>query len=191
MPRRFLCLSCCILLTTIAAGCAARTPTGSGVPALSVKPRMSSLTPTTMRITSPAFGHNQPIPPKYTCDGQDIIPPLDFGDIPTGTKSLVLILDDPDAPSGVWDHWIVFDMPGDTQGVAEGQEPAGTHGKNSANTLTYGGPCPPNGQHRYFFKLYALDTLLGLKAGAKKTEVEAAMQGHILDQAELIGLYSR
>jgi len=144
-----------------------------------------------MRITSPAFGHNQPIPPKYTCDGADIIPPLTFEEVTTGAKSLTLIMDDPDAPSGVWDHWIVFDLPADTKGVDEGREPDGTHGKCSSNTLTYGGPCPPDGQHRYFFKLYALDAVLGLKEGAKKKEVETAMQGHILEQAELIGLYSR
>ncbi len=144
-----------------------------------------------MRLTGPAFGHNQPIPEKYTCDGADIIPPLAFGGVPTGTKSLALIMDDPDAPSGTWDHWIVFDMPGDAKGVAEGEEPKGIRGKNSSGDLKYGGPCPPNGQHRYVFKLYALETVLGLKEGASKKEIESAIQGRILDQAELVGVYSR
>lgn len=144
-----------------------------------------------MRITSPAFGHNQPIPAKYTCDGADLIPPLDFAEVPTGTKSLALIMDDPDAPRGTWDHWLVFDLTPETKGIAEGTEPKGTHGLNSSGDLKYGGPCPPNGQHRYVFKLYALDSVLGLEEGSSKRKIETAMQSHILDQAELVGVYAR
>lgn len=171
-----------VLACAIGAGCS-----GPAAPATPI----THLASRNMKITSPAFGHNQPIPPKYTCDGQDLIPPLVFEEVPTGTKSLTLIMDDPDAPRGTWDHWIVFDLPADAKGIEEGKEPTAQFGQTSSGDLKYGGPCPPGGQHRYAFKLYALDTPLGLPAGSSKKQVEAAMQGHVLDQAELIGLYSR
>ena len=144
-----------------------------------------------MKLTSPAFGHNGKIPSEYTCDGSDTSPELNIADIQKNAKSLVLINDDPDAPVGIWDHWIVFNIPPTTAKISKGEEPTGVGGKNSWSRTGYGGPCPPSGVHRYFFKLYALDTELGLKEGATKKEIEAAMKGHILAQAELIGTYQR
>jgi hypothetical protein len=128
---------------------------------------------------------------KYTCDGQDISPPLEWSGTPEGTQSLVLISDDPDAPVGTWVHWVLFDLPADTNSLPEGAQDLGTDGNNSWRRPGYGGPCPPSGTHRYFFKLYALDTALNLEAGASKEQVEKAMQGHILAQGELMGKYER
>lgn len=142
-----------------------------------------------MLITSPSFAHNAMIPPKYTCQGEDINPPLEIAGLPPETQSLVLINDDPDAPGATWDHWIVYNID-PTEAIAENSVP-GLQGKNSWGRNAYGGPCPPSGTHRYFFKLYALDTRLNLKEGAGKKQVETAMQGHILEQAELIGLYKK
>ncbi len=147
-----------------------------------------------MKLTSAAFENNTIIPLKYTCDGENINPPLSFSDIPEKTKSLVLIMDDPDAmqvAGKVWDHWIVFNIPPITREVAEGKNPPGKLGKNSRNNLTYGGPCPPDRVHRYFFKLHALDTGLSLPEGSSKADVETAMKGHILARAELMGRYER
>ena len=129
------------------------------------------------------------IPKKYTCQGEDINPLLKIEGIPQETVSLVLINDDPDAPGGTWDHWIVINI-APTQTIAENSVP-GTQGKNSWGRNDYGGPCPPSGTHRYFFKLYALDTQLNLSEGASKKEVENAIKGHILEQTELIGLYEK
>jgi len=142
-----------------------------------------------MNITSPAFEHNQMIPAKYTCQGEDIAPPLAISDWPEATKSLALINDDPDAPGGTWNHWIVWNI---TPAGAIGENTVpGVQGKNSWGRNDYGGPCPPGGTHRYFFKLTALDTELDLKEGASKDELERAMKGHILAEAELIGLYAK
>ncbi|NBD15833.1 MAG: YbhB/YbcL family Raf kinase inhibitor-like protein [Cyanobacteria bacterium] len=142
-----------------------------------------------MKITSPAFAHNESIPKKYTCQGEDINPPLTLSDIPQGTVSLTLIHDDPDAPMGTWDHWLIWNI----KPVAEIKENSvpGTQGKNSWGKSCYGGPCPPSGTHRYFFKLYALDCELALSEGANKSDLEAAMANHILAQAELMGLYCK
>ena len=142
-----------------------------------------------MKITSPAFKHNASIPAKYTCQGEDVSPPLAFNDIPEDAQTLALINDDPDAPMGTWDHWIIFNLD-PSKKIAEGDAP-GTQGKNSWGRNDYGGPCPPSGTHRYFFKLYALDAALELPEGVTKHEVEEAMEGHILAQAELIGLYKK
>lgn len=144
-------------------------------------------------LTSPAFDSGQPIPVRYTCDGEDISPPLHWSDPPQGTQSFTLIVDDPDAPVGVWDHWIIFNLPGDLEGLPENAAPpaASRDGQNSWGRTGYGGPCPPGGTHRYFFKLYALDTDLSLSAGATKAQLLKAMAGHILAQAELMGRYSR
>jgi len=142
-----------------------------------------------MNITSPAFLHNQSIPQKFTCQGEDINPALTLEDLPEGTVSLVLINDDPDAPGGTWDHWIVYDIK-PTGSIAENSVP-GTQGKNSWGRNDYGGPCPPSGTHRYFFKVYALDAKLNLPAGATKAKVESAMKSHILAQAQMIGLYKK
>jgi Raf kinase inhibitor-like YbhB/YbcL family protein len=144
-----------------------------------------------MKLTSPAFEHNGMIPAEYTCDGSDASPELRIADIPENAQSLVLINDDPDAPVGTWDHWIVFNMPPDTGVIGKGQGPSGTGGKNSWGRTGYGGPCPPSGTHRYFFKLYALDSELDLAEGASKKEIERAMEGHVITEAELIGLYKR
>ncbi len=142
-----------------------------------------------MKLHSPDFGHNQSIPKKFTCDGADVSPELVIEGIPKAAQSLTLIVDDPDAPSKTWVHWVLFDIPA-TNRIAEGSIP-GTQGVNDFRRENYGGPCPPSGTHRYFFKLYALDRKLGLKAGVTKKELEKAMEGHILERAEFIGLYSR
>jgi len=144
-----------------------------------------------MKLTSPAFEHNQGIPSEYTCDGSDTSPELNIENVPENTKSLVLINDDPDAPVGTWDHWIVFNIPPTTTQIEKGQEPSGIGGKNSWGKTGYGGPCPPSGTHRYFFKLYALDTELDLQEGAAKKGIESAMEGHIIEKTELIGTYKR
>ncbi len=143
-----------------------------------------------MKIKS-VFENNEKIPEKYTCQGQDINPPLFFEDIPENTVSLVMIMDDPDAPMGTWDHWILFNMPVIGK-INENSTPENTKiGKNSWEKTEYGGPCPPYGTHRYFFKLYALDTNLNLENGASKKQIEEAMQGHVIARAELIGLYEK
>ena len=146
-----------------------------------------------MKITSPAFENNSGIPAKYTCDGENINPPLAISDVPAEAKSLALILDDPDAPvSGGFVHWVVFNFDPPTTGSGENSAPAGAiQGQNGASQSRYTGPCPPTGTHRYFFRLYALDEKLDLGASAKREDVLQAMQGHILDQTELIGLYKR
>ena len=145
-----------------------------------------------MEITSPAFEHNQNIPPKYTCDGENISPPLNFSDIPEKAQSLVLISDDPDAPAGTWIHWLIWNIDPNTNQIAENSVPQGSiEGTTSFGQTGYGGPCPPSGQHRYFFKLYALDTKIELNPEAKKEDLEKAISNHILDQTEIIGLYQR
>jgi Raf kinase inhibitor-like YbhB/YbcL family protein len=140
-------------------------------------------------ITSPAFENNGFVPSKYTCDGADVNPPLKIKDIPKGTESLVLIVDDPDAPMGTWDHWIVWNIP-PTVAIDEDSVP-GIEGMNDFKKHSYGGPCPPSGTHRYFFKVYALDTSLHLDSNARKEDVERAMEGHILAEGEMVGRYSR
>ena len=142
-----------------------------------------------MKLTSTAFKHNGNIPIQYTCQGDDINPPLSISDIPEGTKSLALIIDDPDAPSKTWVHWVVFNIPVTTE-IQENIVP-GKQGYNDFGRNDYGGPCPPSGTHRYFHKLYALNKVLGLGEGITKSELEAAMKGNILAQAELIGLYKK
>jgi Raf kinase inhibitor-like YbhB/YbcL family protein len=140
-------------------------------------------------VSSPAFENKKLIPSKYTCDGDNVNPPLTIEDVPEKTKSLVLIVDDPDAPMGTWDHWIVWNIP-PTNTIKENTVP-GTEGINDFRKHSYGGPCPPGGTHRYFFKIYALDTKLDLNSNSRKKDVEKAMQGHILAKGELVGLYHR
>lgn len=147
-----------------------------------------------MQLTSSAFHSNGSIPPKHTCDGEDVSPELFFAHVPAEAQSLVLIMDDPDVPrhlraDGMWDHWVVFNIPPHTTHISENTNPHGTLGKNSWGDNRYQGPAPPDREHRYFFKLYALDTKLSLPQGATKHAVEQAMQGHILAQAELMGRY--
>ncbi len=151
-----------------------------------------------LKLTTNAFAPGGDIPAKYTCSASDVSPALALSGAPAATKSLALIVDDPDAPAGTWTHWILYDLPPQTTEVPEAvpkdeQLPSGARqGRNDFRRIGYGGPCPPPGKpHRYFFKLYALDTSLKLKPGATKKEVESAMQGHILAQAELMGKFKR
>lgn len=145
-----------------------------------------------MKIKSPVFENNSHIPSKYTCDGENTNPPLLFSEIPENAKSLVFIVNDPDAPSKTWVHWIVFNIHPTTLSIEEDSVPNGAQfGQNDFGRTDYGGPCPPSGVHRYFFKLYALDSELDLKSEATKQEVINAMKRHILAQSELIGLYQR
>lgn len=143
-----------------------------------------------LTIESPAFEHGKLIPRKYSCDGQDINPPLTIEGIPKEAKTLVLAVDDPDASSGTFDHWIVWNIPASTSMVGENTVP-GIEGMNSAMQRGYMGPCPPSGTHRYFFKVYALETELNLGVSSKKKDLEKAMQGHILAKGKLLGLFRR
>lgn len=152
----------------------------------------------TIQLTSSAFAEGQPIPAKYTCDGADISPPLKWTNVPHGAKSFALICDDPDAPAGTWVHWVLYDLPPPVTELPEGVPtieaiPNGAkQGVNDFKRIGYGGPCPPQGgPHRYFFKLYALDAELQLKARATKKELVRAMGGHILAERQLMGTYKR
>lgn len=129
------------------------------------------------------------IPRKYTCDGADVNPPLNIRGIPGKAESLVLIVDDPDAPMGTWDHWIVWNIPPEER-IEENNVP-GVEGLNDFRRHSYGGPCPPSGTHRYFFRVYALDAILDLKPNSRKGDVERSMRGHMLAQGEIIALYRR
>lgn len=149
-----------------------------------------------MKLISSAFKHQGPIPAVYTCDGKDISPPLEIQDVPKEAKVLVLIMDDPDVPKdrrkdGLWVHWVVYNIPPETRHIPENSKPPGIPGVNTKGTNAYQGPCPPDREHRYFFKLYALKAPLHLKAGAAKSEVEAAMAGLIISEAQLMGTYNR
>lgn len=162
-----------------------------------------------MNLSSPAFTHlsysQSPdvkfsptagdeasyIPARYTCEGSDISPELRIKGVPENTKSLVLIVDDPDAPVGTFVHWVIWNIPPDIKTFKEGQPPPGTQGMTDFRKRSYGGPCPPFGVHRYYFKLYALDTLLDINLNSTKKDVEHAMRDHIIDKAELIGLFKR
>ena len=148
-------------------------------------------------ITSSAFEEGGLIPPKYTCDGADISPPLQWDTVPECTKSIALISDDPDAPMGTWVHWVLFNLPADTTELTENIPPdenlpgGAGQGTNDFRRIGYGGPCPPGGTHRYFFKIYALDSELDLPAGTRKKDLLKAMEGHILGEGQLIGKYKR
>ena len=145
-----------------------------------------------MKITSAAFEHNQLIPKKYTCQGKNLNPPLQFVDVPQTAKSLVLIVDDPDAPSKTWVHWILYNIDPMIKEISEDSVPANTReGMTDSGYVYYGGPCPPSGTHRYLFKLYALDTTVSLEGEPVKAIVEAHMKNHIIEKAELVGLYKK
>ncbi len=144
-----------------------------------------------MKLSSQDFSHQGKIPSQLTCDGADSSPELHIADVPKEAKSLALIMDDPDAPNGTWDHWVVFNMPASTFAIQRGTEPQGIGGKNSWGRTGYGGPCPPSGIHRYYFRIYALGTMLPLRLGATKKEVLKAMEGSIIAQSELMGTYQR
>jgi Raf kinase inhibitor-like YbhB/YbcL family protein len=178
----------CLLWIVIAAG--------SVYSAAESRPKKGNVM-NSMTVTSPAFSHNQPIPARFTCDGDDISPPLAWKGVPGAAKSLALICDDPDAPVGTWVHWVVYNLPPAADSLPEHIAKTDTLSSGAKQGITdfkrigYGGPCPPSGTHRYFFKLYALDTMIALPAGRSKKEIERAMQGHILAFGELVGTYSR
>ena len=150
-----------------------------------------------MKITSSAFSQGEPIPPIYTCKGKDISPPLLWTEVPEGTESFVLIFDDPDAPMGTWVHWVYYNIPGSMRKLPEGFDknvnpaPGGVQGITSFGRPGYGGPCPPRGIHRYFFKLYALNAAISPVSNAGKAEVLRAMKGHVLAEAELMGTFRK
>jgi Raf kinase inhibitor-like YbhB/YbcL family protein len=150
-----------------------------------------------MKLTSPSFQNGGIIPSRYTCEGANVSPPLEIFQVPPDAKSLVLIMDDPDVPKhlrsdGMWDHWIIFNMPPTLKKIAETVGPtSGVKGMTTFGHTRYGGPCPPDREHRYFFKVYVLEKMLSLKEGASKKEIEQAMQGHIIAKAELMGRYEK
>jgi Raf kinase inhibitor-like YbhB/YbcL family protein len=150
-----------------------------------------------LEINSPAFSEGEMIPTRYTCDGPDVSPELSWSGVPEAAKSLALICDDPDAPMGTWVHWVLFNIPPSTNGLAAeiptdaSLENGARHGTNDFRKMGYGGPCPPGGTHRYFFKLYALDAELNLESGITKAELLETMQGHILAEGQLMGTYKR
>lgn len=144
-----------------------------------------------MRITCPDFKHNERVPEKYTCVGDNISPPLRFEDIPRNTESLVLLMEDPDAPGKTFTHWLVYDIPPMTVSVPADVAPPGAAGVNDFGSLNYGGPCPPSGTHHFHLRLFALDTRLNEPEGLRREMVLERIKGHVLDQAELIGLFSK
>jgi Raf kinase inhibitor-like YbhB/YbcL family protein len=145
-----------------------------------------------LELTSDAFTNGQSIPAKYTCTGRNISPALAWNEPPSGTQSFALIVDDPDAPMGTWVHWVLFNIPANTRSLQENMDVSGMSvGKNSSGRTRYDGPCPPSGTHRYFFKLYALDSTLSLSPSATKEQLLKAMEGHILAQGELMGTFSK
>jgi len=150
-----------------------------------------------IKVKSEAFEEGGMIPKKYTCDGEDASPPLSWTGVPEGTEALALICDDPDAPVGTWVHWVIFNIPPDTTGLSENIPPervlesGARQGRNDFGNIGYGGPCPPRGTHRYYFKLYALDKKVDLEPGATKDELLKAMEGHILAEGKLMGRYKR
>lgn len=177
---------CLTPLSMLAAGCASQVPT---------PPEEDEMT---LSLSSPVFREGEKIPVKYTCDGQDISPPLMWEEPPSGTQAFVLIMDDPDAPGGVFTHWVLFNLPGDSRELPEAIPRENQlvnkalQGTTDFGRIGYRGPCPPSGPaHRYRFDLYALDRPLDLKAGASKKQVLDAMQGHILVQGQLTGIYQR
>ena len=192
--RMFLCAA--ILLTSAACGNSQRSTAPPPAPQASTS-TSSPQQKSEMKLTSTAFKEGEAIPRGYTCDGANVSPPLEWTAVPKTAKTIVIIADDPDAPSGTFVHWVLYNLPGDGLGLIENTpqtetlKGGGVQGKNDFGKIGYGGPCPPSGTHRYFFKFYALDGELTLKPGATKAEVEQAMEGHALAQTQLIGTYSR
>jgi Raf kinase inhibitor-like YbhB/YbcL family protein len=185
MKRRRVVTLCFSLVALAVGGCRPAEPFAEGVQTVN------------LQLISPAFAAGEPIPARYSCDGEDISPALQWSEPPEGTQSLALIADDPDAPVGTWVHWVLYNLPAGSRELPEAVPPdlelpdGSRHGQNSWRRGGYGGPCPPSGTHRYFFKLYALDTTLVLAAGAGKQELLQAMEGHLLAQGELMGIYRR
>ena len=149
-----------------------------------------------MKLSTPSFENQGNIPTKFTCDGENTNPGLVFEDAPESTVSFVLIMEDPDVPKsirpdGMWDHWVVFNIPPETQSIDEASVPPGVVGLSTRNENAYGGPCPPDREHRYFFYLYALDTMLDLSDKSTKRDVLNAIEGHVIEKAQLMGKYNR
>jgi Raf kinase inhibitor-like YbhB/YbcL family protein len=145
-----------------------------------------------LKVTSSAFSEGQPIPEKYTCDGQNVSPPIKWSGAPENTKSIALICEDPDAPSGMFTHWVLYDLPGKTTELREGSSGSGKEGVNGFGKNGYGGPCPPpGGPHRYFFRVYPLDISSVGNVGSSKEDVAAAIKGHVLAEGSLMGTYKR
>ncbi len=150
-----------------------------------------------IQITSPVFKDGGTIPKKYTCDDLDVSPPIEWSNVPEGTISIAIVCDDPDAPMKTWVHWVIFNIPGDVTHLSENVSPekelenGARQGMNDFHKVGYGGPCPPSGMHRYFFKIYALDTTLDLPAGISKSHLMIALEGHVLSEAHLMGTYTR
>ena len=167
------------------------------VPEVTTKRNSGGPGKTAVKLHSPVFQDGGLIPSRYTCDGANVSPPLQWSDVPPNTKSIAIIVDDPDAPGKTWVHWVLYDLPASQNQVGESVKlnpsdtSAGKVGVNDFGQLAYGGPCPPQGTHRYFFKIYALEVETALKNGSTKDEVERAMQGHILGQGELMAKYQR
>ena len=145
----------------------------------------------TLSLTSPVFEEGLAIPSQYTCQGEDFSPALNWGEPPAGTQSFALIMDDPDAPLGTWVHWVLYDLPGEARGLEEAASGDGVPGVNSSKNEGYNGPCPPSGEHRYFFKLYALDTVLDAEPGLDKEALLDLMEGHVLAEGRLMGVYAK
>ena len=180
-----------LALTVLVAACSGVEKAGQTSPATEEVPAM------TLELTSAAFREGQPIPARYTCTGEDISPPLAWRGAPPGTQSFALIMDDPDAPGRTWVHWVVFNLAADTTALpaairSDDDLPGeAAHGQNSWRRSDYGGPCPPSGTHRYFFKLYALDTTLDLAPGATRQQVLDALAGHVLAEGQVMGTYKK
>ena len=172
-------------------------PQNTAQPTPPAAPNISPALKAEIKLTSAAFADNGMMPPKYTCDGDNVSPPLKWEGVPEKAKTLALIADDPDAPSGTWTHWVLFNLSASAKELAENippeKQPASvaTHGTNDFKKIGYGGPCPPSGTHRYFFKIYALDAELALDAGATKDELLKAMDGHVLAEGQLVGKYEK
>jgi len=180
------------VLILLAAGAAC---TQARKPATDSTPTPAQAATASFTITSPAFKEGQRIPRQYTCDGVNVSPPLEWTSVPKSARTLAIIADDPHAPAGTWVHWVLYNLPADNIGFVENLpsteqiKGGGFQGRNDFKQIGYGGPCPPSGTHRYVFKIYALDTELPLKAGATKADVENAMAGHTVGQAQLMGTY--
>jgi Raf kinase inhibitor-like YbhB/YbcL family protein len=183
-----------LLISVILASCSSSTTTTAQPSVTSISESESTATEATMSLTltSDAFANGQSIPAKYSCVGKNISPALAWNEPPAGTQSFALIVDDPDAPAGTWVHWVLFNIPVSTLSLQESMDTSAmSAGRNSSGNMSYDGPCPPSGTHRYFFKLYALDSTLSLSPGATKEQLLTAMKGHILAQGELMGTFSK
>lgn len=197
-PRRSLILTSAVLLILLVCASDSSSQLSIPIPAQTAHTTFQGGRTMSFALTAAAFANGGEIPKKHTCDGADVSPALSWNDAPAGTQSFALIADDPDAPVGTWTHWIIWNIPANTKALPESLPKAGEsgdgarQGRNDFKRIGYGGPCPPPGKpHRYFFKLYALDAKLGVKPGASRSELERAMQGHVLSQTELMGTYGR